>query len=139
MPIPSYLKGEGLQSHAIAIGIGAVAALALSFSWFGFGLGAMLPSTAKKMTDEKVNAEIVALYTPQCIRHFEAQTDMPSHWAALKKAVGNYDQQDFIEKAGFATPPGAKVANDDVASACADKLTKVLNKLPGQLAAAKKG
>jgi len=138
MPIPSYLKGEGLKTHAIAIGIGAVAALALTFNWFGFGMGAMLASTAQKMADKKVNAEIVALYTPQCIRHFEAQTDMPSHWAALKKAVGDYDQQDFIEKAGFATPPGAKEANDDVANACADKLSKALNKLPGQQASAKK-
>jgi hypothetical protein len=50
----------------------------------------------------------------------------------LKKAVANYDQQDFIEKAGFATPPGAKQANDDVASACADKLTTALKKLPAQ-------
>lgn len=137
MQIPSYLKGEGLKSHAIAVGIGAVAALALTFNWFGFGMGAMLASTAKKMADKKVNAEIVALYTPQCVRHFEAQTGMPSHWAALKKAVADYDQQDFIEKAGFATPPGATEANDDVANACADKLTEALKKLPGPQAANK--
>ena len=129
--------GEGLKTHLIAVGIGIVAALALSFNWFGFGMGAMLASTAKKIADKKVNAEIVALYTPQCVRHFEAQTNMPSHWAALKKAVSDYDQQDFIEKAGFATPPGAKEANDDVANACADMLTATLKKLPGQQAANK--
>ncbi len=137
MQIPSYLKGEGLKTHLIAVGIGIVVALALTFNWFDFGMGAMLASTAKKMADKKVNAEIVALYTPQCVRHFEAQTNMPSHWAALKKAVSNYDQQDFIEKAGFATPPGAKNANDDVANACVDKLTAALKKLPGQEAANK--
>jgi len=137
MQMPSYLKGDGLKTHAIAVGIGVFAALALTFNWFGFGIGAMLAKTAKKMTDEKVNAEIVALYTPQCVRHFEAQTDMPSHWAALKKAAADYDQQDFIEKAGFATPPGAKDANDDVANACAEKLTNALKKLPGPQAANK--
>jgi hypothetical protein len=137
MQIPSYLKGEGLKTHLIAVGIGVVAALALTFNWFGFGMGAMLAGTAKKMADKKVNAEIVALYTPQCVRHFEAQTNMPSHWAALKKAVSDYDQQEFIEKAGFATPPGAKEANDDVANACADKLTAALKKLSGQQAANK--
>ena len=137
MQIPSYLKGEGLKTHLIAVGIGIVAALALTFNWFGFGMGAMLARTAKKMADKKVNAEIVALYTPQCVRHFEAQTNMPSHWAALKKAVSNYDQQDFIEKAGFATPPGARAANDDVANACADKLTAALKTLSGQQAANK--
>jgi hypothetical protein len=130
MQIPSYLKGEGLKTHLIAVGIGAVVALALTFNWFDFGMGAMLAGTAKKMADKKVNAEIVALYTPQCIRLFESQTEMPVHWAALKKAVADYDQQDFIEKAGFATPPGAKEANDDVANACANKLMTALKKLP---------
>jgi hypothetical protein len=137
MQIPSFLKGEGLKTHAIAVAIGAFVALALTFNWFGFGMGAMLASTAKNMADKKVNAEIVSLYTPQCVRHFEAQADMASHWAALKKAVADYDQQDFIEKAGFATPPGAKQANDDVANACADKLTTALKKLPGEQAKTK--
>jgi hypothetical protein len=131
MQIPSYLKGEGLKTHAIAFAIGVVVALALTFNWFGFGMGAMLASTAKSMASDKVNAEIVSLYTPQCVRHFEAQADMASHWAALKKAAKDYDQQDFIEKAGFATPPGAKQANDDVANACAQKLVTALKKLPG--------
>ncbi len=137
MQMPSYLKGEGLKTHVIAVGIGAIAALALTFDWFGFGVGAMLATTAKKMADKKVNAEIVALYTPQCVKHFEAQADMPSHWAALKKAVADYDQQDFVEKAGFATLPGAKDANDDVANACAEKLTKALKQLPAPQAANK--
>lgn len=137
MQLPSYLRGEGLQTHAIAVGIGAVAALALSFNWFGFGIGAMLGSTAKKMANDKVNAEIVALFTPQCVRHFEAQKNMPSHWAALKKAIANYDQQDFIEKAGFATPPGAKQPNDDVADACVGNLAKALKKQPGLQAKSK--
>ena len=134
MQIPSYLKGEELKTHAIAVAIGAVVAFALSFNWFGFGIGAMLPSTAKKMAESKVNAEIVSLYTPQCVKLFEAQTDMTSHWAALKKAAADYDQQDFIEKAGFATPPGSKEANDDLANACANKLVTDLKKLPGQQA-----
>jgi hypothetical protein len=131
MQIPSYLKGEGLKTHVIAVAIGAVVALALTFNWFGFGMGAMLASTANKMAETKVNAEVVALYTPQCVKHFEAQADMTSHWAALKKAAADYDQQDFIEKAGFATPPGSKEANDDVANACAEKLVTALKKLPG--------
>jgi hypothetical protein len=134
MQIPSYLKGEGLKTHAIALGIGAVIALALSFNWFGFGMGAMLSRTAQKATDDKVNAEVVRLYTPECVRHFETQADMASHWAALKKAASDYEQQDFIEKAGFATPPGAKEANDDVATACATKLMTDLKKAPGQQA-----
>jgi hypothetical protein len=132
MQLPSYLKGEGLKTHAFAVGLGALVAFALAFNWFGFGMGGMLGSTATKLADKKVNAEIVALYTPQCVKHFEAQTDMATHWAALKKAVADYDQQDFIEKAGFATPPGSKEANDDVANACAAKLTAALKKPPSQ-------
>jgi hypothetical protein len=132
MQLPSYLKGEGLKTQAFAVGLGALIAFALAFNWFGFGMGGMLGSTATKLADKKVNAEIVALYTPQCVKHFEAQTDMATHWAALKKAVADYDQQDFIEKAGFATPPGSKEANDDVANACAAKLTAALKKPPSQ-------
>jgi hypothetical protein len=134
MQLPSYLKGDGLKTHAFAIALGAVVAFALAFNWFGFGMGGMLGSTAKKLADKKVDAEVVALYTPECVKHFEAQSNMSTHWAALKKAASNYDQEDFIEKAGFATPPGAKAANDDVASACADKLTTALKKMPAQVA-----
>ena len=137
MQLPSYLKGEGLKTHTFAVGLGAIVAFALAFNWFGFGMGGMLGSTATKLADKKVNAEIVSLYTPQCVKHFEAQSDMPIHWAALKKAVADFDQQDFVEKAGFATPPGAKQANDDVANACASKLTTALRKLPVQQAKTK--
>ncbi len=133
MELPSYFKGEGLKTHAIALAIGVVATVVIGFNWGGWVRG----STAQKMADDKVNAEIVALYTPQCVNRFEAQTDMPAHWAALKKASADYDQQSYIEKAGFATPPNAKVANDGVADACADKLMSVLKKLPGQQAKTK--
>jgi alpha/beta superfamily hydrolase len=130
MNIPSYLKGEGLKTHAIALVIGALATVIIGFTWGGWVRG----STAQKMANDKVNAEIVTLYTPQCVKRFEAQTDMPAHWAALKKATADYDQQSFIEKAGFATLPGAKAANDDVADACANQLTTALSKQPGQQA-----
>ncbi len=128
MNLPNYLKGEQLKTHGFALALGAVAAMAIGFGWGGWMLG----STAQKMASDKVNAEVVALYTPECVRHFEAQSDMSAHWTALKKANANYDQQDFIEKAGFATPPGAKSPNDDVADACANKLTAALKKLPAK-------
>jgi alpha/beta superfamily hydrolase len=128
MKLPSYLTGEGLKTHAIALGIGVIATVVIGFTWGGWVRG----STAQQMANDKVNAEIVALYTPECIKHFETQTNMPEHWAALKKANADYDQQEFVEKAGFATPPGATAPNDDVANACADKLTTALSKLPGQ-------
>ena len=128
MKLPSFLQGEQLKTHVIALLLGAVAAMTIGFGWGGWMLG----STAQKMANDKVNAAVVALYTPQCVRHFEAQSNMPAHWAALKKANANYDQQDFIEKAGFATPPTAKTPNDDVADACANKLTAALKKLPAK-------
>jgi len=133
MNIPSYLKGEGLKTHAIALAIGALATVVIGFNWGGWVRG----STAQKMADDKVNAEIVALYTPQCISRFEAQANMPAHWAALKKASNDYDQESFIAKTGFATPPGAKAANDGVADACANKLMTALGKLTSQQAKTK--
>ena len=126
MKLPSYLQGEQLKTHGIALVLGAVAATAIGFGWGGWLLG----STANHMAQDKVDAEAVALYTPDCVRRFEAQSNMPAHWAALKKANANYDQQDFIEKAGFATPPNAKTPNDGIADACASKLTAALKKLP---------
>ena len=134
MDMPSFLKGDQLKTHSVAVILGAVAAMAIGFGWGGWMLG----GTAQKMARHKVNAEIVALYTPECVRHFEAQSDMPSHWAALKKADGDYDQQNFIEKAGFATLPGTKTSNDDVADACATKLAAVLDKMPAKTAATKR-
>ena len=124
MNMPSYLQGDQLKTHAVALAIGAVATVAIGFGWGGWVLG----GTAQKMVQDKVNAEVVALYTPECVKHFETQADMPTHWAAFKKASSDYDQQSFIEKTGFATPPDAKSPNDDVADACATKLTAALAK-----------
>jgi hypothetical protein len=126
MEIPSFLKGNQLKTHAIALALGAIAAIVIGFNWGGWVRG----STARQMAQDKVNAEIVALYTPQCVKHFEAQANMPAHWAALKKAMSGYNERSFIEKTGFATLPGAKAANDDVADACARKLATVLDSMP---------
>ncbi|HZD91405.1 MAG TPA: hypothetical protein VE224_14990 [Pseudolabrys sp.] len=126
MDMPSFLKGEQLKTHGVAVVLGALAAIVIGFGWGGWMLG----SAAQQMVQKKVDAEVVSLYTPQCVARFEAQTNMPAHWAALKKASADYDQQGFIEKAGFATPPDAKAANDDVADACANKLMAALKKVP---------
>lgn len=128
MDIPSYLKGDQLKTHAIALGLGAIAAIVIGFHWGGWVRG----STARQMAQDKVNAEIVALFTPECVKRFEAQANMPAHWAALKKASSDYNERSFIEKTGFATLPDAKAANDDVADACARKLVTVLDRMPAQ-------
>ncbi len=61
---------------------------------------------------------MVAL-APICVDRFNRQSDAAVKTTELSKA-SSWDRGNLIAKSGFATMPGAKDADSDVARACAE-------------------
>ena len=66
---------------------------------------------------------MVAVLAPICVERFRGQADAVTKVAALSTA-SSWDRGNVVEKSGFATMPGAKTTDTDVARACAEILTK---------------
>ena len=99
-----------------AIG-GAVICAVLGFTWGGWVTG----STARKDAATAQHNGMVTALAPICADRFRAQGDSAIKIAELTKA-SSWDRGNVIEKSGYATMPGSKTTDSDVARACAEIL-----------------
>lgn len=97
--------------------LGAIALAVVGFGWGGWVTG----GTATKNAAVAAGEAKVAALAPICADRFRAQGDSAMKIAELAKA-SSWDRGNIVEKSGFATMPGAKSADSDVARACADML-----------------
>ena len=101
---------------------GGAAALAIvGFMWGGWVTG----STADKTAKERADKAVVAALTPVCVQRFQQAADATTQFAALKKIDRSYERSTYVEKGGWATPPGSDKVNSDLAQACAEALNKL--------------
>jgi hypothetical protein len=114
--IPSWVK-PGIWG----VVIGAVAWWAVLF----WGFGWMSSGSAKQLADNRTQTAVVAAATPYCVTRFEQQTGAVASWQALKKSAADYNQNDYVEKGGWATmtdqKPGSGITSA-IADACATQL-----------------
>lgn len=96
-----------------AIG-GAIITMVAGFGFAGWTLG----STAENMAANRADAAVVAALTPICVNKFTQGNESAAKLVALK-AVDSWKQDAFVAKGGWATFPGDKEPNRDVAEACA--------------------
>ena len=97
--------------------VGAVAAMIIGFSWGGWVTG----GTSDKQSATAAHEAAVAALAPICVDRFRAQGDAVTKQAELAKA-STWERSGLVEKSGFATMPGGKGADSDVARACAEIL-----------------
>lgn len=96
---------------------GAVLCMVIGFTWGGWVTG----GTARKDSASAVRDAVVVALAPICVDRFKGQADAVAKTAELSKA-STWDRGNVIAKSGFATMPGAKDADSDVARACAEIL-----------------
>jgi hypothetical protein len=118
--VPEWVK------PAVWGGVVGVAAIAI----IGFSAGWVVTSgSAQEMAQEQEEKAVLAALTPICVAQFKSQ--MPqvrtTQLAALKDE-SSWQRGDFVEKQGWATMPGSKEPNDEVADACATELMKLTSK-----------
>ena len=92
---------------------GAFILLIVGFNWGGW----VTAGTANEMT----NTAIVDRLVPICVGQFNMDSDKVAKLAEMKKG-DSWKRGDFVAKQGWATMPGSKEADDDVAENCAEKL-----------------
>ena len=104
----AYVKGALVGGVALAI---------VGFGWGGWVTG----GTARKDAAVAAHDAVVVALAPICADRFRAQGDAPAKIAELAKA-SSWERGNLVEKSGYATMPGAKTTDSDVARACADLL-----------------
>ena len=99
---------------------GAILLAIVGFSWGGWVTG----GTAEKKSAERADAAVTLALAPICVESFRRQPDAVAQLGSLQK-LSAYEQRNFVEKGGWATPTGGKTASPSVARACADTLAKL--------------
>ena len=102
---------------------GAIALSIVGFNWGGWVTG----STAEKTAGARAEAALVAALTPICVAQFRTAPKAQASLVALKETK-DWERGEYVSKGGWATMPGTPDAtepNRDVATACAEALTKV--------------
>jgi hypothetical protein len=79
-------------------------------------------TVALQATDRSATKATVAALAPICVDKFHRAADSQAKLVALK-AVDSWKQDTFVAKGGWATFPGSKGPNDEVAQACAEALS----------------
>ncbi len=118
MQIPSILQGESRTRLLQGIAIGAVASMVIGFSWGGW----VTSGTADKLAAEQAKTAVLAALTPICVEKFLQNSEAKANLAVLQKISSNWEQGQYLEKGGWATPPGATSADYQLARSCAEQL-----------------
>jgi len=90
------------------------ATMIIGFTWGGWVRGA----TAQSMAEARAERAVVKRLVPICVAQFGRD---PAREEKLKvlKALSVYDRSDYVKKQGWATMPGEKQPDDEVADSCA--------------------
>jgi hypothetical protein len=108
---------ENTNAYLWGAALGAIVLAVVGFGWGGWVTGGTAMKNAAIAASE---AKVTAL-APICADRFRAQGDSAMKIAELAKA-SSWDRGNVIEKSGFATMPGSKTTDSDVARACAEIL-----------------
>jgi hypothetical protein len=103
---------------------GAIALAIVGFTWGGWVTG----GTSEKLSLARADEATVSSLVPICVAQFRRSPGAKAHLATLK-ATESWKQAEYVEKAGWATMPGAASdaePNRGVVSGCADALIKLV-------------
>lgn len=85
--------------------------------------GVVTSGTAQKMAEEAAEVAVVDRLTPICVVQFNQDSQKNQKLKKLKKTK-SWERGDYVKKQGWATMPGEKEADSNVAEKCADSLVE---------------
>ncbi|MBL8709045.1 MAG: hypothetical protein JNL25_07625 [Rhodospirillaceae bacterium] len=115
MQSPSWIKPGILGAI-----VGGIATMIVGFSYGGWYLGSSADSMAQKQSD----AAVIAALVPVCVGKSQIDPQAATKLVALGAMKTSYEQRDYVMKAGWATMPAATAPDRNLATACAEMLTK---------------
>jgi hypothetical protein len=92
---------------------GAIVLAIVGFNWGGWVTGGQANDMAQTAVVERL--------VPICVGQFNMDSNKVNKLAEMKKA-DSWTRGDFVAKQGWATMPGSKEADSDVAEGCAEKI-----------------
>ncbi len=95
---------------------GAIVLAIIGFAWGGWVTGA----TAQKMIEDAV----VSRLTPICVEQFNRDSEKDQKLKGLKKE-DSWKRDDYVEKQGWATMPGEKKPDSEVAEKCTELIMEL--------------
>lgn len=105
------------------VGAAAITIVGFSAGWVVTG------GSARAMAEQQGDKAVIAALTPICVAQFKGQApELRTTKLAALRGESSWQRGDFVEKEGWATMPGAKQPDDEVADACAEELLKVTTK-----------
>jgi hypothetical protein len=105
------------------VGAAVIAIVGFSAGWVVTG------GSAQRMAQQQGDKAVIAALTPICVAQFKGQApDVRTTQLAALKGENSWSRGDYVEKQGWATMPGGKKAEDEVADACATELMKLAAK-----------
>ena len=105
---------QGIKPGFWGVVVGIAATVIIGFNWGGWVTG----GTAKEMAQTAIVDRLV----PICVGQFNGDSNKTMKLAEMKKG-DSWKWADYVANQGWATMPGAKEANGDVAEGCAIKIT----------------
>jgi hypothetical protein len=118
MNLPPILQSESRTRLMQGAAAGVLVTVVVGFGWGGW----TLDSNAEKMAENSATNAVVAALAPICADKFRHAPESTATLVALK-ATDSWQQDTFVAKGGWATFPGNKEPNRDVAEACAKILS----------------
>lgn len=118
--VPEWFKPA---AGGAVVGAVVIAIIGFSAGWV------MTSGSAHEMAEQQGEKAVIAALTPICVAQFKSQAqDVRTTKLAALKGESSWARGDFVEKEGWATMPGAKEPEDEVADACASELMKLASK-----------
>ena len=98
----------------------AVVTMIIGFTWGGWVTG----GTARRMAEAQGEGAVVERLAAICVEGFNGDSTKIQKLAELKE-ISDWQQAEYVMKHGWATMPGQKEPERDVASECARRLLLV--------------
>ena len=98
---------------------------AIALAIIGFALGGWVTGgTAQKMAEKLAQEAVVARLAPICVEQYNQESEKDQKLKELKESK-SWERDDYVEKQGWATMPGEKEADSNVAGKCAELLVEL--------------
>ena len=115
-----------MDSEKIKPGLWGAAGGAVVLAVIGFTLGGWVTgSTAQTMADDAAQEAVVARLAPICVEQYNQISEKDQKLQKLKD-TDSWRRSDYVEKQGWATMPGEKDPDSEVAKKCADMLMELV-------------
>jgi len=92
----------------------AVLTMIVGFNWGGWVTGGTSQQRVTTGAEDAVALRLV----PICVAQFALDPQQASKLAELKAITSSWERPDYVKKQGWATMPGEKTPDNNVASAC---------------------